>query len=59
MKSIIEHTSQEPIICSFEGFVIRPLDGWNLWMTNPSGEGTQISKLEFVAVLAKLFERNF
>jgi hypothetical protein len=59
MKSIIDHTSQEPIIMEFEGFIIRPLDGWHLWMENPSGEGTQIRKAEFLGLLVKFFNDKF
>lgn len=58
-KSINEMTSQEPVILSFEGFVIRPFDPWHLWMENPSGEGTQIMRAELLGQLAKMFERNF
>lgn len=58
MKSLTELCNQEPIL-EFEGFVLRPLDGWNLFLENPSGEGTQIRKAEFLNVLANLFERNF
>ncbi len=56
--SIIDATSKPPLF-EFEGFVIRPFDGWSLWMENPSGEGTQIKKIEFLGTLIKLFERNF
>ena len=59
MKSIIEATSQGPVILEFEGFIIRPFDGWHLWMENPAGEGTQIRKAELLATLAKLFDKNF
>jgi len=58
-KSITEVTSQEPLICKFEGFIIRPFDGWHLWMENPHGEGTQIMKAEFLGTLVQLFKRNF
>lgn len=58
-KSILEVTSQEPIICEFEGFIIRPFDGWHLWMESPGGDGTQIRKAEFLGTLSKLFEKNF
>lgn len=57
-QSIVEATSKPPIL-EFEGFIIRPFDGWNLWMESPSGEGTQIRKAEFLGTLVKLFERNF
>lgn len=57
-KSIIEATNQKPIF-EFEGFIIRPFDGWHLWMENPSGEGTQIRRDEFLGMLVKLFKRSF
>ena len=56
--SIVEATSKAPLF-EFEGFIIRPFDGWNLWMENPSGEGTQIRKAEFLVMLIKLFKENF
>lgn len=58
MKKLSDLCTQEPIL-EFEGFVIRPFDGWNLFMENPSGEGTTIRKAEFLNVLVALFERNF
>lgn len=57
-QSIVEATSKPPIL-EFEGFIIRPFDGWHLWMENPSGEGTQIRKAEFLGLLVKLFDRSF
>lgn len=57
-KKLSEILDQPPLF-EFEGFVIRPLDGWNLFMENPSGEGTQIRKAEFLNVLNQLFKRNF
>ncbi len=59
MKPLSELTSQAPIL-DFEGwFIIRPFDGWDVWMENSSGEGCTVSKAEFLSTLAKLFERNF
>ncbi len=58
IESITEACSQPPLF-EFEGFVIRPFDGWHLWMENPLGEGTTIRKAEFLGTLIKLFERNF
>lgn len=49
----------QPRILVFEGFIIRPFDGWKLWMEHPSGEGTTIRRDEFLGMLIKLFERNF
>ena len=56
--SIHDALSQEPVILSFEGFVIRPLDEWHLWMTAPSGEGTQIRKGDLLWLLMKFFNEN-
>jgi hypothetical protein len=56
--SMHDALSQEPAILNFEGFVIRPLDGHNLWMTAPSGEGTQVRKSEFLGLLMKFFNEN-
>lgn len=58
MESLSEKCNQEPLF-EFKGFILRPFDGWNLWLEHPSGEGTTIMKAEFLATLAKLFERNF
>lgn len=62
MKLVTERLSdkcnQDPIL-EFEGFVIRPFNYCHLFMENPDGEGTQISKIEFLVTLKKLFERNF
>ena len=58
MKKLSELCDQPPLL-EFEGFVIRPFDGWNLFMENPEGEGTTIMRAEFLATLIKLFERNF
>lgn len=57
-KSITEVLSQKPIL-EFEGFVLRPLDPWNLFLESPTGEGTSISRAEFMGTLVKLFKRNF
>jgi hypothetical protein len=58
VKKLSELCNQSPIL-EFEGFVIRPFDGWNLWMEHPSGEGTTIRRAEFLGFLIKLFEKNF
>ncbi len=58
MKSIIEHTSQPPLF-EFEGFIVRPLDPWNLWIENPDGEGTSIRKAHFLGWLVRLFKETF
>jgi hypothetical protein len=57
-ESLASKCNQPPLFV-FEGFVIRPFDGWHLWMEHPSGEGTTIRKAEFLGTLIKLFERNF
>jgi len=58
MESLTDKCSQPPLF-EFEGFIVRPFDGWQLWMENESGEGTTISKVEFLGLLVKLFKRNF
>lgn len=58
MKKLSELCSQPPIL-EFEGFVLRPFDGWHLYLEHPSGEGTTILRAEFLGTLIKLFERNF
>lgn len=57
-ESLPEKCSQPPIM-EFEGFVLRPFDGWNLWLENPAGEGTTISKAEFLGWLVNLFRETF
>lgn len=57
-KSLPETCSQKPIM-EFEGFILRPFDGWHLWLENPSGEGTTIRKAEFLGWLIKLFKEKF
>jgi hypothetical protein len=49
----------KPPIMEFEGFVLRPFDGWHLWFENPEGEGTTIRRAEFLGTLVQLFKRNF
>jgi len=58
LESIHDKLNQPPIL-EFEGFVIRPFDGWNLWFENPHGEGTQIRKIEFLTWLDKFFKEKF
>jgi hypothetical protein len=58
LEILSDKLSQKPIM-EFEGFVIRPFDGWNLWFEHPSGEGTQIQKAKFLGALAKLFKETF
>jgi hypothetical protein len=58
LPSIHDKLNHPPIL-EFEGFVIRPLDGWNLWFEHSSGEGTQIRRIEFLACLIKLFKEKF
>ena len=40
-QRLTDKFNQKPIL-EFEGFVIRPFDGWSLWFEAPSGEGTQV-----------------
>jgi len=58
MESLVDKCSQPPIL-EFEGFVIRPLDGWHLWMESPSGEGTTVKKVEFLVLLDRFFKEKF
>lgn len=57
-RSLTELCSQPPIL-EFEGFVLRPFDGWHLFLEHPNGEGTTVRRAEFLNALAKMFERNF
>lgn len=57
-ESIVDVCSKPPLI-EYEGFIVRPLDGHNLFMENPLGEGTTIRRIEFLVMLQKLFDRNF
>jgi len=60
VKESISDKCSKPPIFEFEGFfIIRPFDGFHLWMENSHGEGTQIRKSEFLAALSKLFKDNF
>ena len=58
LESIIKKTKQPPIM-EFEGFILRPFDGWHLWFENPDGEGTTLRKDIFLGNLVKLFRENF
>lgn len=57
-KSLPEMCNQPPIL-EFEGFILRPFDGWHLWLENPHGEGTTIQKAVFLGTLVKLFKDTF
>lgn len=57
-EKLSEKCNQPPIL-EFEGFILRPFDGWHLWFENPHGEGTAVRKAEFLGTLVKLFEENF
>jgi hypothetical protein len=57
-ESLPDKCSKAPIM-EFEGFIIRPFDGWHFWFENPSGEGTTLRKAMFLAALDKLFEKTF
>lgn len=58
LKPLSELCNQKPLF-EFEGFIVRPFDGWCLWIENPHGEGTTVMKQEFLGQLASMFERNF
>lgn len=58
-KDKLSELCNQPPILEFEGFVLRPFDGWHLWFENPSGEGTTLRRADFLGMLATLFERNF
>jgi hypothetical protein len=58
LPSINDKLNQTPIL-EFEGFIIRPLDGWHLWMESPSGEGTTVKKVEFLVLLDRFFKEKF
>ena len=58
LESLPEKCSQPPLF-EFEGFIVRPFDGWNLWMENPHGEGTTIPKAFFLGWLVRLFDEHF
>lgn len=57
-ESLSAKCNQPPIL-EFEGFVVRPFDGWHLWLENPHGEGTTIQKAVFLGALIRLFKDNF
>ncbi len=57
-RSISSISEQMPLF-EFEGFIIKEFDGWNMWMENPCGEGTTISKIAFKNILDKIFKENF
>lgn len=57
-ESLPEKCNQPPIM-EFEGFILRPFDGWNLWLENPDGEGTTIQKAKFLGLLVRLFKETF
>jgi len=58
LESINDKLNQPPIL-EFEGFITRPFDGWHLWFEHPSGEGTTLRRIDFLACLAKLFKEKF
>lgn len=57
MEEIIDKLKQPPIL-EFEGFILRPLDGWNFWFEHPDGSGTQLRKAVFLGWLIKLFKET-
>ena len=59
MSELLPELCNQAPILEFEGFIVRPFDGWNLWIENPDGEGTTISKAVFLGCMIKLFKDNF
>jgi len=57
VKSIHEMVNQSPIM-EFEGFVLRPFDGWHLWFEHPDGSGTTLRKDIFLGKLISLFKET-
>lgn len=57
MKSIHDILDKPPIF-KFEGFIIRPLDGWNVWFEHPDGSGTSLRKAVLLGWLKRLFEET-
>lgn len=58
MEKLSEKCTQPPIM-EFEGFILRPFDGWHLWLEHPSGEGTTIRKDMVLGWLVRMFKENF
>jgi hypothetical protein len=56
-KSIHDLLNKPPIM-EFEGFILRPFDGWHLWFEHPDGSGTQLRKDKFLGVLIRLFKET-
>jgi len=57
MEEIMDKLHQPPI-CEFEGFILRPFDGWHFWFEHPDGSGTQLRKTVLLGVLIKLFKET-
>ena len=57
MISIHDKVEQPPIF-EFEGFILRPFDGWHFWFEHPDGSGTQLRKTVLLGVLIKLFKET-
>lgn len=58
-KKLSELCNQPPLL-NFDGFyIIRPFDGWHIWLENSHGEGCTIRKQEFLNVLHTLFQKHF
>ena len=57
-RSISSISEQKPLF-EFKGYVIKELDGWNMWIENPKGEGTTISKIKFLNILERIFKDHF
>lgn len=57
LPSIHDKMNQPPIL-EFEGFIIRPFDGWHLYFEHPDGSGTQLRKDVFLGWLLRLFKET-
>lgn len=47
---------EQPPLFEFEGFIIRPLDPWNVFLEHPNGSGTQLRKQHLLGWFIRLFE---
>lgn len=55
LESIVDKCSQPPAF-EFEGFIIRPFDEWSVFLENPEGEGTQVTKQHLLGWFVRLFK---
>lgn len=52
-ESLPEKCIQPPIM-EFEGFILRPFDGWHLWFENPDGERIQRTSEDIILMIKEL-----